>query len=679
MSMFIKVKLYIKSVIDCSNTPTKAKINDVKGWPIAYVAGSAIGITLLLEILSRRSFMDGLGYAFRNPGMFFYNALIVLFTLSLAELLRKKDFFLVLISVLWISLGVGNYVVLGFRTTPLAAIDFHILKSVASIVHIYLSNFQIVIIGIALVSALLAIGMAWKKLPKKQVYYRKAIITAGVLMGLMFTMPNFASEKVAFSGDFGNLADAYEDYGFAYCFSTSVVDRGIKKPESYDETSMDEILGRLNETQNLNTDQVKPNIIMVQLESFFDVNHLNTMRFSANPVPNFTKLKKEFASGFLTVPSIGAGTANTEFEVLTGMSLDYFGAGEYPYKTILQESQSESIPYNLAELDYKSHAIHNNTATFYDRDKVFSNLGFDGFSSIEYMDEMTYSPIGWAKDKHLTAEILKAMTSTSQSDFVFAISVQAHGKYPETPVDDNQNIYIQSYMEEEKKVAYEYYINQLYEVDQFIGALVDTLSTFEEPVMLVLYGDHLPSFDIKNEDLDHHNRYQTEYIIWRNDRSTEGKKDLETYQLGSYVLEQSDIDQGLLTKLHQNYSNSPSYQEALVMLQYDMLYGEKFVYNNKEPYVPKTLKMGFSSIGISKVKEFGDQIHVEGYGFTPWSKVYINEKEIDTTYIDAHTLIIEKREHIEEDELCVVQQSDNKQVLSQTKAWRFNRQIRRTK
>jgi len=679
MDMFTKIQKTYRETINSSKTMLKTIVKHIKVWPLISIAGSAIGITLLLEALSRRSLIQGLGYALQNPSMFLYNALIVLFTLSLTQLIKKKDFFLVLVAILWIGLGVGNFVLLGFRTTPLAAIDFHIIKSAISMIHIYLNNIQIVIISVMLILTLLGIGMAWKRLPQKQVYYRKALITAGVLMGLMFTIPNFASEKVAFSGSFGNLADAYEDYGFAYCFSTSLVDRGINMPEGYDASSIEEILRKLDETKQINTDNIKPNVIMVQLESFIDVNHIKNMRFSENPTPNFTKLKHEFASGFLTVPSIGAGTANTEFEVLTGMSLEYFGAGEYPYKTILQESQSESIPYNLEALGYKSHAIHNNTATFYDRHKVFANLGFDAFSSIEYMGDVDYTPIGWAKDKHLIAEILKAMRSTEQRDFVFAISVQAHGKYPEVPVDYDQNIYIQSYMEEEKKRAFEYYVNQLYEVDQFIGELVETLSNIEEPVVLVLYGDHLPSLDISNKDLDNHNRYQTEYVIWRNDQPINHKKDLETYQLAAYVLGQSGMHQGILTGLHQNYSSSPHYQDALVMLQYDMLYGDKFAYNQEAPYIQKTLDMGFSRIGISHINEYVDEIHIEGYGFTPWSKVYINGKEIETAYVDTHTLFIEKIDLHEEDDLRVVQQSENKQVLSQTEKWRFNRQIRRTK
>lgn len=103
---------------------------------------------------------------------------------------------------------------------------------------------------------------------------------------------------------------------------------------------------------------------MVQLESFFDPTLVKYLQFSQDPVPNFRKLKENFSSGYLTVPSVGAGTANTEFEVLTGMSLQFFGPGEYPYKTILKESTAESVNYDLKELGYSTHAIHNNKGTF---------------------------------------------------------------------------------------------------------------------------------------------------------------------------------------------------------------------------------------------------------------------------------------------------------------------------
>ncbi|MBQ4354969.1 MAG: hypothetical protein IJC71_08760, partial [Clostridia bacterium] len=89
-----------------------------------------------------------------------------------------------------------------------------------------------------------------------------------------------------------------------------------------------------------------PNIIFLQLESFYDVNNIKGYEYSTNPHPVYSMLKEELPGGKLTVPSIGAGTANTEFEVMTGMDVSFFGIAEYPYLSVLQDQTCESICYN---------------------------------------------------------------------------------------------------------------------------------------------------------------------------------------------------------------------------------------------------------------------------------------------------------------------------------------------
>ena len=129
-----------------------------------------------------------------------------------------------------------------------------------------------------------------------------------------------------------------------------------------------------------------PNIIVVQLESFFDVERVNYLECSEDPIPNFRRLCQEYSSGLYTVPTVGAGTANTEFETLTGMSVRFFGPGEYPFKGILKDTVCESVAFDLKSLGYSAYAIHNNEANFYSRRKVYQNLGFDVFTSEEYMN-----------------------------------------------------------------------------------------------------------------------------------------------------------------------------------------------------------------------------------------------------------------------------------------------------
>ena len=92
--------------------------------------------------------------------------------------------------------------------------------------------------------------------------------------------------------------------------------------------------------------ETSPNIIFVQLESFFDPKLVKGVTFSSNPTPNLDRIMKEYSSGYLSVPCFGAGTANTEFEVQTGVNLDDFGPGEYPYRTVMQSKTCESAAYD---------------------------------------------------------------------------------------------------------------------------------------------------------------------------------------------------------------------------------------------------------------------------------------------------------------------------------------------
>lgn len=664
----LKLKSKIYKSINNIVSYMKIKTKGINERPIIQIIFFSALLNLLLEMLSRRSLIEGIGYVISNPLMFLYNMLIILFTLSIPLLFKRKDFILVLFFTIWLGLGIGNFILLGFRTTPLAAIDFQILKSALGIINIYLNSFQISLIILAFLGALTGMFICWNRFPKKQVFYRKNFFTVGVITSLLFLLPTFSSRTEAFSGSFGNLADAYDDFGFAYCFSASLIDRGISKPDDYSKENIDQILSQIG-SGITNKPEMAPNIIMVQLESFFNVNDLNNLTFSENPIPNFTQLKANFSSGYLTVPSIGAGTANTEFEVISGMNLDYFGVGEYPYKTILRTSTCESIAYNLAELGYKSHAIHNNSGNFYGRNDIFPNLGFDSFSSIEYMNDATFNPIGWAKDEMLITEIIKALDATDTQDFIYAISVQPHGKYPNTVVDENQQITVMGIQEESKTIAYEYFINQIYETDAFVGKLVSELTNYEDPVVLVLFGDHLPSLSIENEDLKNGNRFQTEYIIWSNFPMEQSNRNLWTYQLSANLMERLGFNNGILTKYHQKNSNESNYQEKLAMLQYDMLYGEMYVYEGLSPHVQKTFQMGVAKIILTDIKQNQEDVYIKGEGFTQWSVAFVDGKERETLYINSTTLII-KDELIESgNSIFIAQIGDNKKILSQTTEW----------
>ena len=103
------------------------------------------------------------------------------------------------------------------------------------------------------------------------------------------------------------------------------------------------------------------------------------------------------------------------------------------------------------------------------------------------MSDVPKTPKNWAKDKILTNQIMEALNSTESRDYIYTISVQGHGKYPTEQLVKNPKVTVTDAPSQDLKWKYEYYVNQLYEMDQFVKELTDTLSKLEEPTILVMY------------------------------------------------------------------------------------------------------------------------------------------------------------------------------------------------
>ena len=122
-------------------------------------------------------------------------------------------------------------------------------------------------------------------------------------------LTDVAIDKRVISNYFGNIAFAYEDYGFPYCFAASLFNTGINQPAGYSEETMAEINkdGCLNVSETSRSKEELPNIMFVQLESYFDPTEVEWLRFSEDPIPNLRKLYADYSSGYFKVPSVGAG------------------------------------------------------------------------------------------------------------------------------------------------------------------------------------------------------------------------------------------------------------------------------------------------------------------------------------------------------------------------------------
>lgn len=633
-------------------------------------------LNLTIETLARHSLIAGLQFFAESPAVFLFNTLIIFATFSITLLFRRKLFFYLIISAFWLALGVVNGIILVNRMTPFTTKDLANLKDGLSIATNYLSSGMLIAAAVGalvLVAALILLFIFGPK-TRHKINYKRNIALFLVIVAGTFGVSELAIKTKTVDTFFGNLAYAYRDYGVPYCFISTWLNTGIGKPVDYSEESIQAIFSKeelgKDKTYEINKDknqERQPNIIMLQLESFIDPDSIKGLKFSKDPIPNFRRMMKQYSSGYLTVPSVGAGTANTEFEVMTGMSVKFFGPGEYPYKSILLKEPFESIPYDLKNIGYATHAIHNHRGAFYGRNKVFANLGYDSFTSLEYMNNVVKTPKNWAKDDILTGQIMDALKSSKNEDYIYTISVQGHGKYPTEEVISDPEIQVTSAPTEQLKWQYEYYVNQLYEMDQFIKNLTDTLSEFGEEVVLVMYGDHLPALDMTEDEIKNGNLFTTEYLIWDNMGLEKKDQDLASYQIGSEVLNRLDIHNGLLVNYHQTHKDSKRYMDDLHALGYDMLYGKKYIYGEKNPFQKVDLKMGIKDIKIDKSVKIGDSYYIKGQNFTEYSKITLDGEVLETIYLGPTILgLKEEVDPKDVSRMKISQVEKDKQILSTT-------------
>ncbi len=616
-------------------------------------AGAAVWallLNLVIETLGRMpttSIWGGFQFLIDEPIVFLYNTLIIFATLVIASVFKRRLFVFTIVSLFWLVIGIVNGVILTQRMTPFTVKDLSILDDGITIVSNYMSTFQIVMAAIGVAVAIGLLVLLFIKGPKKKerVKWKRNLIGVLLVLAVTFGATSIMIKTGKIETFFGNLAYAYRDYGVVYCFTNTWLNTGISKPDNYSQDRMldifsDEELGDDNAmllTQK-DEDEEHPNIIFLQLESFIDPSNITSIETSKEACPNFRNLVNNYPSGQLTVPACGAGTANVEFEVMTGISAKFFGPGEYPYKSVLKEKTMETLGYDLKSLGYSTHAIHNHRAVFYNRNTVFANMGLDTFTSIEYMSDVEKTPKNWAKDNILTESMLDALNSTESRDMIYTISVQGHGKYPSEQVIQNPEITVTSAPSEELKWKFEYYVNQVHEMDNFIGQLTEALSNYDEPVVLVMYGDHIPAIDMTEDDLASRNLYGTEYVIWSNFGLDGDDEDMYSYQLAAHVTEMLDIQVGTVFTYQQNHENSETYLEDLKAIGYDILYGKYYLYGGKNPFEPTNMKMGVKDITIDEVVKIGDKYYIKGKNFTEYSKVTLDGKTLKTIYLGSNIL-----------------------------------------
>ncbi len=613
----------------------------------------ALIIIFIMEWMSRHSFAAACGFVVHHTGPYLFNAYCVFVVLSIVFISRRRGWWRTFLSMFFIILGIINSVILLNRVSPFGYTDLYMIGDLLTMQDSNYFTAQQAMLAVAslIIYIILMVVFAIKG-PKKQnvkPFWQRLILVIGLFASLYPSTVLLRNSGIMTSY-FGNLAQGYLDYGYLYGFSTSVLDRGMNRPFGYSEAKIDTILE--NDGAYIKTlqasDGTRPNIVVILLESFYDVSECKFLETSEDPIPFIHSLEANYSTGHCIVPVVGAGTCNSEFEVLTGLSCGFFGPGEYPQKTILKQVDVESYADVLKDLGYGTHVVHNNGGNFYSRKNAFSQMGFDTFTSKELLDITEYTPLGnWPTDDILLDATMDAMDTTEGSDFIYTITVEGHGGYPTYEVETDPEIKVTANGKtEEENYAWSYYVNRIHNVDDFIKQYIQAFDERGEDTIVIMFGDHLPTMGLTADEIATNDLYKTKYFTWNNFGMEKQDMDLTTYQLVSEYLNRLNIHNGNINGYHQTamaagkqYGTS-EYMNDLRMLQYDIMYGDRYTYKDGTAYEPSDIIMGVNEVNVDRAYFFNGKLHIYGDQFTKWSKVYVGDEQVSTKYESGQVLTI---------------------------------------
>ena len=607
---------------------------------IATWIGLSIIVTIIIEGLQRASIIKASTFIATHFSMFMLNLGIVLSVTSIAFLFKKRKAMFTLISGLLLIFAIIGFMLKKFRGSPFTPADIYSIKDGMSMAKEYVGPIEVILGLLALVGFIGIIIVLFKKEKKQENYNILKNLAIFIIPAFIFTAGYYKYNKAEGNIKYyrWDLNATYSENGYLVSFINSAKELIPNKPDSYTTERMADLKTGLEEASaEVSGNKKKPNIIIVQLESFVDPYRIKGVEFTKDPMPNIRKLQEMGPNGLIRVPSFGGGTVRTEFEVLTGYSANNLGPGEIPNNTVLKKQAVESMAQILKKQGYGVTAVHNYLGNFYNRDTVYSSFGFDNLVTQEYIDDLQYT-YDYPSDMN-NLESIKKVLKRDTPQFIFNVAVESHGPYDSDYKAEN-GYEVSGDISNEERNQIQEYLDKAFEVDKYVGELIKYVEESGEPTVIAMYGDHLPALGVINdkENFPQNQKYDAEYFIWSNTGIEPKEQDIQAYQLSTYVLDVAGVDGGIMPTFHKTYSNDEKYEEYLKDIQFDQLYGENYLLGD-DLYQRSDMKLGLEPVKIKKAYIEGKNLIIDGENLTKASKIIINGKTIQTTYESANRIV----------------------------------------
>lgn len=428
--------------------------------------------------------------------------------------------------------GLANYYVVNFRSSPIVPWDFLSLGTAMSVADNYsfTLTWKAGFVVLAFIWIMLAASKSSVKFRRRIPRISLTVIFAVFMFGYISAI-QLASVQSFFGMDttLFTLNVLYRNNGIAAAFLGNLRFLNLQEPSGYSPEKVDELIREVPEAASETDASEYPNIVVVMNEAFSDLSVWGDFVTSEEVMPCFKSLQQEAVGGELYVSVKGGNTANTEFEFLTGNTMGFLPTGSVPYQQYIN-GETPSLAGYLKTLGYQTTAIHPYNASGWDRDEVYEYFGFD-----EFLDKTDFDhPItkrGYVSDQSAFEKIIEQFENKDPEDklFVFEVTMQNHGAYSKESPDFTSYVKLPEVASKTLSVtATEKYLTLMHETDLALQEMVDYFRNQEEPVIVVMFGDHQPSDYITNviqricgiqseDTLEFMQQgYRVPFVIWSN-------------------------------------------------------------------------------------------------------------------------------------------------------------------
>jgi phosphoglycerol transferase MdoB-like AlkP superfamily enzyme len=423
---------------------------------------------------------------------------------------------------------------LGFDT-PLRPVDLQYFSDLQVLAKSFVS-FRSVSLTVVIFAVLISlVAVFWRKeRAALSVSARLCIgVTATILLIAIFVLPGFPDLRRRIEGTGIALPEWYQYEtrtsaqlnGLLVDWALTGVDFSFKAPERYDRPEVERIANSFRSNPGAgfsSSPEPPPDLILFIVESFMDPLNLG-LQFTADPIPTFHAIGRQWSSGNVVVPVFGGTSANTEFELLTGLSMYFLPDESCPYRQYLTRD-IPSLPRLLHKHGYRTIAIPADPPYLFNRRAAFRHLGFDSWLFPEADPKTPRTPDDeFASDEAIVDSVINA--ARGKGPF-FAMTFTGGTHFPwEYPNYLDSDLDIVNPLKASDRSKLKTYINALRVEDKALKKLIAHFEKADRKTVILVLGDHLPplgeTYDATNffkcQEMEKvQKRYQVPAVVWSN-------------------------------------------------------------------------------------------------------------------------------------------------------------------